>query len=335
MTASGSFRSRLVAGSILWTVGVMLVISVALVTFLASHPQPHRTIFYWFISVPLGVSAVVGVTCLTAGVLTIWRGVRAMDLLRLRLADVRRGTTVQLDGAYPAEVQPLVDDLNALLAARGARVARAGERAADVAHSLKTPLAVLARDADRVARHDPALAASLGAEISRMARQIDYHLSQARVVAAGTRTGLRAPVHAAVDGLFRALGRLHADRGLSLEQDVSVDHVVQCAPQDLDEMLGHLLDNAFKWGRRRIHVSSFAHDGLVTLTVDDDGEGLDPELIPRVLQRGVRADERVPGSGLGLAIVHDLVELYEGSLTLGRSPLGGLRVRLTLSSVTE
>ena len=204
-----------------------------------------------------------------------------------------------------------------------------------MAHGLKTPLAVLARDADRVALHDPALAASLGAEVSRMARQIDYHLSQARVVAAGTATGLRAPVRTAVDGVFRALGRLHAERHLSLEQDVPHDHVVRCAPQDLDEMLGNLLDNACTWGRRRIHLASSVHDGLVTLTVDDDGEGLEPALMPRVLQRGVRADERVPGSGLGLAIVHDLVELYEGSLTLERSPLGGLRVRLTLPGVAE
>ena len=335
MSASGSFRSQLLAGSILWTFGVMLVISVALVVFLAMHPQPHRTLFDWFISVPLVVSAVVGLACLAAGALTIGRGVHAMDLLRARLADVRRGTAARLAGAYPAEVQPLVDDLNALLEARDARVARAGERAADVAHGLKTPLAVLARDADRVARHDPALAASIGAELSRMARQIDYHLSQARVVAAGTAAGLRAPVRAAVDGLFRALGRLHAERRLSLEQDVAVDHVVRCAPQDLDEMLGNLLDNACTWGRRRIHVSSSVHDGLVTLTVDDDGEGLEPALMPRVLQRGVRADERVPGSGLGLAIVHDLVELYDGSLVLERSPLGGLRVRLTLPGVAE
>jgi signal transduction histidine kinase len=330
VSAAGSFRSWLLAGSVLWTIGVMLVFSVATVLFLATHPQPHQTIFHWFISVPLAASAAAGMGCMAAGALTLWRGIRAVDLLRLRLADVHRGTNTRLTGAYPSEVQPLVDDLNALLEARDARVNRAAERASDLAHGLKTPLALLAKDADRVAHHDPALAASLGAEIARMSRQIDYHLSQARVVAAGTATGLRAPVGPAADGLFRALGRLHADRGLVFEQDVAGDHAVRCAPQDLDEMLGNLLDNACTWTHTRVRLSSSRRDGQIALTVDDDGAGLAPELMTRVLQRGVRADERVPGSGLGLAIVRDLVELYGGSLTLERSPLGGLRVRLTL-----
>jgi signal transduction histidine kinase len=334
VSTAGSFRSRLVAGSVLWTLGVMLVIAVALVTFLATHPQPHRTLLDSFIAVPLVVSLAIGVACMAAGALAIWRGLQAMDLLRVRLADVHRGTSARLTGAYPAEVQPLVDDLNALLAARDQRVARAAARAADVAHGLKTPLAVLARDADRVAAYDATLAASLGSQVSRMARQIDHHLSQARVVAAGTTTGLHAPVAPAVDGLFRAIGRLHADRALTLEQDVAPDHVVRCAPEDLDEMLGNLLDNACTWGRSRVRVASSLHDGHLIVTVDDDGEGVDPSLLPRVVQRGVRADERVPGSGLGLAIVHDLVDLYEGTLKLERSPLGGLRVRLTLPAAT-
>ncbi len=332
MSTTGSFRTRLLAGSVLWTLGVMLVSAAALVTFLATHPQPHRTLLDSFLAVPLVVSLAIGVACMAAGALAIWRGLQAVDLLRVRLADVHRGTSTRLTGAYPAEVQPLVDDLNVLLDARDQRVARAAARAADVAHGLKTPLAVLARDADRVAAYDAALAASLGTQVSRMARQIDHHLSQARVVAAGATTGLHAPVAPAVDGLFRAIGRLHADRALTLEEDISADHVARCAPEDLDEMLGNLLDNACKWGRSRVRVSSSLHDGRLTVTVDDDGDGLDPTLMPRVLQRGVRADERVPGSGLGLAIVHDLVELYEGSLNLDRSALGGLCVRLTLPS---
>lgn len=334
MSASRSLRSRLLAGSVLWTLGVMLVISVVLVVFLATHPQPHAALFDWFISVPLAVSMIVGLGCLATGALLIWRGGQAVHLLRVRLADVHGGAAARLSGAYPAEIQPLVDDLNALLAARDERATRAAARAADLAHGLKTPLAVLAHDADRVAALDPALGASLGTQVSRMARQIDYHLSQARASAAGTMTGLRTPVAPAVDGLFRALGRLHAERGLTLEQDVAADHAVRCAPEDLDEMLGNLLDNACTWCRRRVHVSSSRHGADISVAVDDDGAGLDPALIPRVLQRGVRADERVPGSGLGLAIVHDLVELHGGSLALERSPLGGLRVRLTLPGVS-
>jgi signal transduction histidine kinase len=330
MRSARSFRSQLIAGSLLWTLGVMLVVSVLLIVFLATHPQPHVALLSWFLSIPLTLSLVVGLGCLGLGARVIGRSLRAMDRLHVDLADVRAGTTGRLTGTYPAEVQPLVTDLNALLTARDERVTRAAARAADMAHGLKTPLAVLARDADLVAAHDPALAISLGAQVSRMARQIDHHLSQARMVAAGTAAGLRAPLVPAVSGLFRALERLHADRRIALARDIADDHAVRCAPEDLDEMLGNLLDNACTWCHGRVHVASTLVDAQLIVTVDDDGDGVEASMVPRVLQRGGRADERVPGTGLGLAIVQDLAELYGGTLTLERSPLGGLRVRLAL-----
>jgi signal transduction histidine kinase len=332
VTIAGSFRARLLVGSLLWTVGVTVTCSAALVTFLSTHPRPHEAVFDRFVAVPLGVSGLAGLGCLVIGAVVIWRSVRAMNMLRGRLADVHRGASERLAGTYPSEVQPLVDDLNALLDARAVRVQRAATRAADLAHGLKTPLAVLARDADRVAAHDAGLAASIADQVARMARQVDYYTSQARVVAAGTATALRAPLAPAVDGLFRVLERLHADRGLTFAHDIEADLAVRCAPEDLDEMLGNLLDNAAKWGRHRVRVSSSQAGGRITITVDDDGEGLDPSLLTRVLERGVRADQRIAGSGLGLAIVHDLVELYGGSVVLDRSPLGGLRVQLSLAS---
>jgi signal transduction histidine kinase len=328
-----SFRSRLLVGSILWTMGVLLVVAAGLVLFLATHPRPHVAAFDWFISVPLAVSGLLGLFGMATGAAIIWRGLQAVALLRVRLGDVHDGRAARLSGHYPAEIQPLADDLNLLLAARDDRVARAAARAADLAHGLKTPLAVLGREVDRVADCDPALAASLSGQITRMARHIDYHLSQARVVAAGSASGVSAPVAAAVEGLFRALGRLHAERHLTFEHAVAADHAVRCAPHDLDEMLGNLLDNACTWGRTHVRVASSRQDEQVRITVDDDGQGLDPALIPRVLERGGRADQRVPGTGLGLAIVHDLAALYGGSLALERSPLGGLRVSLTLPSV--
>lgn len=330
-----SFRTRLLAGSVLWTIGLLLFVSVVLVVFLATHPRPHMAVFTWFVSVPFAVSAIVGLVCMTVGAAIIWRGLQAVDGLRLRLLDVQRGVATRLSGSYPAEIQPLADDLNVLLAARDERATKAAARAADLAHALKTPLAVLARDADRVARHDAALGASIGVEVARMARQIDHHLSQARIVEAGTAAGVRTVVAPAVDGLFRTLAHLHAERELAFQHDVAAAHAVRCAREDLDEMLGNLLDNACTWGRRQVHVTSAQDDGRLTITVDDDGPGLDASQIPHVLQRGGRVDERLPGTGLGLAIVGDLVELYQGSLALERSPLGGLRVRLTLPAASE
>ena len=325
-----SFRTRLLVGSLLWTVGVVLVLSVLLVLFFATHPQPHVATFRHFMAVPLAVSGTVGLASLVAGGVTIRRGLAAMEQVRARLGDVHAGTAWRLEGRFPKELAPLVADLNALLDARDDRIARAGTRAADLAHALKTPLAVLSHDADRVDRFDATLANSIRHEVTRMARQVDVHLSQARVSAAGAVTGLRTPVGPSVDGVCRALDRIHADRLLALERIVPADLHVRCTADDLDEMLGNLLDNACKWGRQRVQVSAARTGANVVLVVDDDGDGVEEALRPRILQRGVRADQRVPGTGLGLAIASDLAEAYDGSLTLDASPLGGLRVTLTL-----
>lgn len=331
MSAGRSFRSRLLVGSVVWTIGVLLLVSVFLVVFLAAHPRPHAVILDWFITVPAALVAAVGAACLAAGALQIRRGLSAVDELRVQLTAVRRGDARRLPGTYPAEVQPLVDDLNALLSDRAERTARAVEAAGDLAHGLKTPLAVLARDAERAAASgDRDLADSMTSQIDRMRRQIDYHLAGARASAAANTPGVSCVLAPAVQGLVRTLERLHADRGLRLEQDVPPHHVVCCSREDVEEMLGNLLDNACAWAHASVRVTSALEHGHVVLTVDDDGPGLDPGLAASVTERGVRADERVPGSGLGLAIVRHLADLYGGSLVLARSPLGGLRAQLTL-----
>jgi signal transduction histidine kinase len=133
-----------------------------------------------------------------------------------------------------------------------------------------------------------------------------------------------------VDGLFRTLERIHAERSIALRSAVLPGHAVRCRREDLDEMLGNILDNACKWGRSRVEVESEPAGASVVITVDDDGPGLDPAMAAKVLERGVRADEQVEGTGLGLAIVRDLAEIYGGSIELSPSPLGGLRARLRL-----
>jgi signal transduction histidine kinase len=163
-----------------------------------------------------------------------------------------------------------------------------------------------------------------------MRRQVDYHLAHARAAASGATPGARCAIRESVEGLSRTLRRLHADRGLAIEITVATEHEVRAQREDLDEMLGNLLDNACTWARSRVGVTSSENGTGVTIAVDDDGPGLDPSLRDAVLQRGVRADEVAPGSGLGLAIVRDLAELYGGSIALGASPLGGLRATLRL-----
>ena len=146
----------------------------------------------------------------------------------------------------------------------------------------------------------------------------------------GATPGARCSVRDSAEGLSRTLLRLHAERGLAIQVDVPPEHAVRCGREDLDEMLGNLLDNACKWTRSRVALRS-AHEGAdIDLNVDDDGQGLAPSMRDRVLKRGVRADEAAPGSGLGLAIVRDLAELYGGSISLADSPAGGVRARLLL-----
>ena len=333
MSTRGSFRSQLVIGSLLWTIGVLLTVSVLLIVFLAEHPTPHRMIFDWTASSPLVLTISAGAGLMAAGVWRIRRSLSAVDRLRVRLAAVHRGDERQVAGRYPAEVQPLVDDLNALLAEREQRVQRAVAKAGDLAHGLKTPLAVLTGDAVRAAATGHAeLAGSMAAQVERMRRQIDYHLAHARAAAARETPGLRSLVAPSVEGLFRTLERLHAGRAISLQMSVPATHAVRCRREDLEEILGNLLDNACKWGRTQVRVESMVTEAGVSIAVDDDGPGLEPSLASEVLRRGVRADQHVPGSGLGLAIVSDLMELYGGTIDLTRSPMGGLRGHLQLPS---
>ena len=273
----------------------------------------------------------VALACIVAGLGQLRRGLSPFDRLRERLSAVRDGRERRVQGSYPAEVQPLVNDLNALLEDRERMVIQALAKTGDLAHGLKTPLAVLSHEADRAGSSGHGeLAATIGQQVDRMRRQVDYHLAHARAAASGTTPGLRCSVRDSAEALSRTLLRLHAERGLAIQVNAAPEHAVRCRREDLDEMLGNLLDNACKWTRSRVAIQSARSDGNILITVDDDGQGLPPSMRDRVLQRGVRADEAAPGSGLGLAIVQDLAELYGGSISLHGAPEGGVRARLQL-----
>ncbi len=319
-----SLRARLLAAAALWTIGVLVAsyaLGAAVVTF---HPRMTLVVHYSMLTIT-------AVTLVTAGLSVIRRGLSPFAMLQQRLADVRDGRSARLDGEYPTEVAPLVDDLNALLDEREQRVARAAARAGDLAHGLKTPLAVLVQEierADAAGQHQ--LAASMRQQVERMRKQIDSHLAQARVTASATGPAARANVADAARGLARTMERLYAERRLAILVNAWPEHVARAPIEDLEEMLGNLLDNACKWARSRVTLSTAVDGGRVVITVDDDGSGLDESMREQVLRRGVRADETAPGSGLGLAIVRDLAEAYGGSILLERSPDGGVRARLTL-----
>lgn len=327
-----SLRARVLLGALLWTAGLFVVTGI-LTTLVLLRYQHGPRIFHGMFVHPT-IATIVAVICMAAGLWQVRRGISPIEQLRARLSGLRDGTDARIDGRYPAEVQPLVDDLNALLAHRERAVARAVSKAGDLAHGLKTPLAVLGREVERVEASGHAdLAAAIAQQVERMRRQIDYHLAQARAAASGAAPGARCTVLDSADGLARTLRRLHADRGITIEVRVAAGHAVRAQREDLDEMLGNLLDNACKWARSRVTVDAAPAGDAIEITVDDDGPGVEVSMRDVVLQRGVRADQAASGSGLGLAIVRDLAEVYGGSIALDTAPLGGLRARLRLPVV--
>jgi signal transduction histidine kinase len=284
--------------------------------------------FGWDTTLSLAILALV---LLVAAAAQVSVGLKPLQGLRAELAKVHAGRSRRLEASFPTEVQPLVDDLNNLLAAQLAAVERARTQAGNLAHGLKTPLTVLAAERRKLAEQGDAAAAEvLGQQIEAMRRQIDWQLARARAVSSSRVPGVVTPIGPVVERLVRVLRRVGPKPEVELVAGIAVQHLFAGEAQDLEEMIGNLLDNACKWARRRVSVTSDQRDGRVAILVDDDGPGLPAEQREEVFERGRRLDQSVPGNGLGLAIVRDLAEIYGGRVGLEDAPAGGLRVRLEL-----
>ncbi|HSC17519.1 MAG TPA: ATP-binding protein [Rhizomicrobium sp.] len=272
--------------------------------------------------------AIFGLGLIAAIFLQVRIGLLPLRRLRAGLARVRNGDTQRLEGRYPFEIAPLVEELNSLLAHNAEVVERARTQVSNLAHSLKTPLSVLASEAS--AQKGP-LAPVVMARVGTMRRQIDHYLSRARAAGAASVLGNRTPVKLVLDDLSRTLTRIYAGRDLVIAASCPPELAFRGERQDLEEMAGNLMDNACKWAERRVEARATSRpDGELELCVDDDGPGLEPDERAKVGTRGERLDESVPGSGFGLAIVRDIAGLYGGSLELAESPHRGLRARLIL-----
>jgi signal transduction histidine kinase len=268
-----------------------------------------------------------------AAVVQVIVGLAPLERLQRELAAVREGRAQRMSGSFPAEVKPLVDEFNVVLEQNAEVVERARTLAGNLAHALKTPLSVLA-NAARAGR-DGELAQLVRDQVEIARRQVDYHLKRARSAAATRMPGARTTVLPIVEGLIRAMQRIHADRHLEFTVAPIADELAfRGEEQDLQEMLGNLLENACKWARRRVEIEAKREDGRLRIAIDDDGKGIARERRQEILRRGARADEQVEGSGLGLAIVDELARLYGGEVRLEDSPLGGTRARLILPAAT-
>lgn len=269
------------------------------------------------------------------GVLTIFLAVGvplqvsvALEPLRdihEQLDDVRRGTVERLPESVPSEILPLIAQINALIDHNQSVLRRTRTQVGNLAHAIKTPLAILANEAEGAGE-----GASVIREQARIIQhQIDRYLARVQTTGPAAIFGQRARAAPVMEDLVRALRILHADRRIAIEAMADEDAFFQGDLDDFQEILGNLLDNACKWAAGSVRVRIQGGTEL-TILVEDDGPGLQSDELAAALERGRRLDERVPGSGLGLAIVKDMVDAYRGTLEFGSSVLGGLAVGVRL-----
>ncbi|NVO14486.1 MAG: sensor histidine kinase [Rhodoplanes sp.] len=262
-------------------------------------------------------------------------GLAPLKRISESLAAIRAGRSEKLEGDFPHEIEPLARETNALIAANHEIVERARTHVGNLAHALKTPLTVMVNEA--AGRGDDPLARKVREQAAIMRDQVTRHLERARLSARLTVVGTVTEVKPVVTALARTMEKLHHDRGLVIDAEVPETLRFVGERQDLEEMVGNLVDNACKWAEGRVAIEAGpapapdrrANAGL-RIVVDDDGPGLSEAEREQVARRGNRLDETKPGSGLGLSIVTELAGLYGGTLTLAAAPIGGLRAELVL-----
>lgn len=310
------------------TTSVAIPGELGLLTFVASAPAIAIADDVADFSRELTASFVVlGGGLITAVVFQVLVAVRPIRSIRRRIAEVRAGTRSRLPPDFPDDLQPLVDELNDVLDHNEVLLRRARTQMADLAHALKNPLAVI-RNAARNLRGDEAVL--ILDQSHQMDASINRAMASARMQVHRDGLAQRTAVRPVLDDLRFAVEHVHRDRNLSIEQRCGADARFLGEAQDLEEMIGNLLDNACKWARASVVVSCHSDDRMLRIRIDDDGPGIDEAQRERAQQRGVRLDETTPGHGQGLAIVRELAEIYGGELMLSASPAGGLRAELAL-----
>src|ERR1700744_2343479 len=282
----------------------------------------NGTLIWSFVLLGLGLVAAI--------FLQVRVGLLPLRRLKDALARIRDGSAPHLEGKFPAEIAPLASELNSLIEHSNEVVGRARTHVSNLAHFLKTPLSVLASEADS----EPGpWSEPVRRQVDTMRRQVDHYLARARAAGSVNVLGNRTPVAPVLSDLARVLTRIHAERDIMIDWDCPSDLYFRGERQDMEEMAGNLMDNACKWATSRVQVRASREGARFTLTVEDDGPGLTPEDRTRGGTRGERLDESVPGSGLGVDIVRDISKLYAGFFVLDASPLGGLEPRLTLPAI--
>ncbi len=299
---------------------------------LVAGPADDIEVAVWgFTTVMVYALVVLGLGLIGAVFLQVRFGLYPLKRMRDVLYEIRAGRVARMEGRFAVEIEPLADELNALLDHSSAIIERARTQAGNLAHALKTPLAVISNEADRLGASSEA-GRVINQHCKIMMEQISRNLSRARAVGAHGMLGVRSEVSGVVDGLRRTLLHIYSSKGIQIAFQGVEGKTFMGEREDLEEMLGNLMDNACKWAKSKVRVKAERDQkkGHIYIFVEDDGPGIPEKSLDEVLGRGRRLDETVPGSGLGLPIVRDIAELYGGSLELSRSGMGGLCVRLRL-----
>jgi len=269
---------------------------------------------------------ILGLGLIAMAALQALYGLWPLRRVRQAIAAIRSGEKSRIEERFPLEIEPLAAELNALLVHNEVQAEEARRHAGNLAHALKTPLTVVTNAATA---NSPDLAATVRREAKTMQRQVDHHLARARAIGRRSSAQARAEVRPSLDSVVRAVGRLYESVTIDVAGDKAVS--VRVERQDLDEMLGNLIENAAKYGGGRVFVTVKRTADCAEIEIEDDGPGIPAAERETIFDRGARLDLEKPGTGLGLAIVRDVAEIYEGSVHLEESEdLGGLLVRLKL-----
>lgn len=279
------------------------------------------------------VLAILGAVLLLGFLLQIGEGLKPVYRVVSGVSAIRSGDRKRLEsGDVPREVAPLVEEVNALLDAQDEAISRARDRAANLAHGLKTPLSALATDIERLrAKGDTDIADDIAELTERMRRHIQRELARARL--RHGRSHDKTPLKPVVDGILRALKRTPAGEELDLQCNIGTTATVPVDPDDLNELIGNLAENAVRFARTQVLVDTEKSLTALIIRIGDDGPGVDPASIASAMKPNQRLDQSALGAGLGLAISSDIVESFGGQLELRSSPLGGLEARVSIPLV--
>jgi signal transduction histidine kinase len=268
---------------------------------------------------------VLGLGLILLAALQAFYGLWPLRRVRRAIAEIRSGEKNRIDERLPREIEPLTEELNALLVHNEVQAEEARRHAGNLAHALKTPLTVITNAATA---GSPDLADTVCREAATMRRQVDHHLARARAIGRRASAQARAEVWPSLEAVERAVSKIYK---VTIDLDGDRGAAVRVEKQDLDEMVGNLIENAGKYGGGRVFVTVRTTPECVEIDVEDDGRGIPESMRTSIFDRGVRLDTEKPGTGLGLAIVRDVAEIYGGSIRLEESEdLGGLLARLKL-----